>query len=201
MVRPCSSPASERSWLGAPKKRCTAVAFGSSLPWARVRPSGWKFPRAPPVCERRPTICASCEGFSAGSCESPWVRFVGPLQRRDVNGMSFSFGSRAVDPPSCTKLQPCYRATPRCGPAPGAPINFPLSAICRLMRSNKRCAKQSCVIPEADVEHWRLDEDGSLVDHVVGPIASAFAPCDPKPSSAAPRPRIDGFTEADERAS
>jgi len=36
---------------------------------------------------------------------------------------------------------------------------------------------------------------------VVGHIASAFAPCDSKPSSAAPRPRIDGFTEADERAS
>src|SRR5262245_178920 len=32
------------------------------------------------------------EGFSAASCESPWVRFVGPPQRRDVNGMNLSFG-------------------------------------------------------------------------------------------------------------
>jgi len=36
---------------------------------------------------------------------------------------------------------------------------------------------------------------------VLGPIASAFALCDPKPSSAAARPRTDGFTDADERAS
>ena len=39
-------------------------------------------------------------------------------------------------------------------------------AICRPMRSNKRCAAQSCVTPDADVERCPLDEDGSLVDHV-----------------------------------
>src|SRR5438477_12176348 len=45
-------------------------------------------------------------------------------------------------------------------------------------------------IPEADVERWRLTRtDRWSTLSIVEPIASAFAPCGSKPSSAAPRPR------------